>query len=87
MRLRDKTPNNRMMGMISPVPAHTCLRPSCSWKQHIPLTQKDHQARFYADYRKVAEEYDKEFVKKCDENLSTTLIFVSFTYDDSVNAC
>jgi hypothetical protein len=28
-------------------------------------------------YHKVAEEYDKEFLKKYDEDLNTTLIFVS----------
>ena len=39
--------------------------------------QEDHQARFYADYRKVADEYDKEFLEKYGENLNTTLIFVS----------
>ena len=35
------------------------------------------RSRFYEDYRKVAEEYDKEFMKRYDEDLSTTLIFVS----------
>lgn len=40
--------------------------------------QEGHRARFYADYRKVAEEYDKEFLDKYDEDLNTTLIFVSF---------
>ena len=44
-----------------------------------PSNQEDHQARFYESYRKVAEEYDKEFLKKYDEDLNTTLIFVSFT--------
>jgi hypothetical protein len=52
------------------------LRPSCSTKQDLLPTQEDHQARFYEDYRKVAEEYDKEFLKKYDEDLNTTLIFV-----------
>ena len=51
----------------------------------MPLTQKDHQAQFYADYRKVADEYDKEFLKKYDEDLNTTLIFVSLT--SSFNEC
>lgn len=43
----------------------------------VPPTQEDHQARFYEDYHKVAEEYDKEFLKRYDEDLNTTLIFVS----------
>jgi len=40
-------------------------------------TPEDLRARFYEDYRKVAEDYDREFIKKCDEDLSTTLIFAS----------
>ena len=40
-------------------------------------TKKDDQAQFYEDYRSVAEQYDKQFLKKHDEDLSTTLIFVS----------
>lgn len=38
---------------------------------------QDHQARFYEEYHKVADEYDKEFLKKYGEDLDTTLIFVS----------
>ena len=41
---------------------------------------QDPRARFYEDYRKVAEDYDKEYMKKCDEDLNTTLIFVCPTY-------
>ena len=44
-------------------------------------TKEDHRARFYDNYRKVAEEYDKEFLKKYDEDLNTTLIFVSSPYE------
>lgn len=43
----------------------------------LTVDQEDHQARFYEGYRKVAEEYDEDFFKKYDEDLSTTLIFVS----------
>ena len=42
------------------------------------LTKDDHRARFYECYREEAEEYDREFMKKYDEDLNTTLIFVSF---------
>ena len=42
-------------------------------------TQEDRKARFYDDYRKVAEEYDREFFKKYEEDLNTSLIFVSPT--------
>ena len=38
------------------------LRPSYSLKQEVAPTQEDHRARFYDDYRKVAKEYDKEFL-------------------------
>ncbi|KAF9642693.1 hypothetical protein BDM02DRAFT_1973732 [Thelephora ganbajun] len=38
-------------------------------------TQEDHRATFYEHYRKEAEEYDKDFMKKHDEDLNTTLIF------------
>lgn len=39
--------------------------------------QEDHQAQFYEDYRKVADEYEKEFLKKYGEDLNATLIFAS----------
>jgi hypothetical protein len=55
------------------------LRLLFSQNQGISATQEDHQARFYEEYRKVAEEYDKEFLKKHEEDLDTTLIFVSLT--------
>lgn len=35
-------------------------------------TQEDSKTKFYADYRKVTEEYDKELLKKYDEDLNTT---------------
>ena len=41
------------------------------------LAPGDIRSRFYERYRKVAEEYDKEFNKRYDEDLNTTLIFVS----------
>ena len=47
-------------------------------RQDIPSAQEDHRAQFFEDYRREAEEYDKEFIKKYDEDLNTTLIFVSF---------
>ena len=59
------------------------LRPSSSPKDVIPA-QKDHRAWFYEDYHNVAEEYDKDFLKKHDEDLNTTLIFESCkgTFDE-----
>lgn len=53
------------------------LRLSCSPDlQDISPAPEDHRTRFYEGYRKVAEEYDKGFLKKHDEDLNTTLIFV-----------
>lgn len=46
-------------------------------------TPEDPRARFYEDYRKVAEEYDKEFMKRYDEDLNTTLIFVGLLFFSS----
>ena len=43
----------------------------------LPLTQEDPRSKIYGHYRKEAEEYDKEFMKKYEEDLDTTLIFVS----------
>ena len=75
----DRISNNRRMGLTSFMHNHTFVTPSYSPKQDTSLIQDDHQARFYADYRKVADEYDKEFLGKYTEDLDTTLIFVSFT--------
>ena len=36
-----------------------------------------HRAQLYGVYHKVVEEYDKEFLKEHDEDLNTTLTFVS----------
>ena len=41
-------------------------------KQDALPSQEDQKARFYEECRKVAEEYDKEFPKKYDENLDAT---------------
>ena len=57
------------------------LSQSCRTKQEkLPVDRDDHEARFYEAYRKVAEEYDKDFLKKYEEDLNTTLIFVSLAW-------
>jgi len=43
----------------------------------------DYRAEFYEHYRKEADEYDKEFMKRHDEDLNTTLIFVRLQEDVS----
>ena len=59
-------------------PISRSLRARCNRKQDAQLTREDHQAQFYEDYRREAEWYDREFMKKHEEDLNTTLIFVSF---------
>ena len=61
--------------------ARIWLTLSYSQQHDASIAQEDHGARFYEDYRKVAEEYDIdiEFLKKHEEGLDTTRIFVSPT--------
>ena len=42
-----------------------------------PLKTNDARADFFAVYRRESEEFDKENTKKYDEDLNTSLIFVS----------
>ena len=44
------------------------------------LPQEDFRAQFYERYRKVADDYDKDFMKKHDGDLDTTLIFVGYPH-------
>jgi len=41
-------------------------------------TQEDYRTGFYEVYRREAKEYDRDFIKKYDEDLNTTLVFVCF---------
>jgi len=41
-------------------------------------TQEHHRTEFYEVYRREAKEYDRDFIKKYDEDLNTTLVFVCF---------
>ena len=62
---------------FSPVFRQLLLPDSLHRKEEdLGSPQEDVRAQFYTHYHKVAEEYDKEFVKKHDEDLNTTLIFV-----------
>jgi len=42
-----------------------------------PPQEADSRVKFYDKYYKIAEEYDKVFMKNHEEDLNTTLIFVS----------
>ena len=45
------------------------------------MSKQEHlRGKFYKLYQKEAKEYDKEFMKKYDEDLNTTLIFVGLAY-------
>jgi len=52
------------------------VEPLYSRQQDPQPTQEDYQTKFYDVYRREAEEYDREFIKRYDEDLNTTLIFV-----------
>jgi len=41
-----------------------------------PIKTDDHRIDFYTMYKREATEYDTDYVKKYDEDLNTTLIFV-----------
>ena len=70
--------DNRKMGRVPfHVPPEHYRNFSYSQGQDARSTPEDIRSRFYEDYRKVADEYDKEFNKRYDEDLNTTLIFVS----------
>ena len=42
--------------------------------------QEDPHVQFYENYRKEADEYDRELMKKYNKDLNMTLIFVGGTY-------
>jgi len=52
------------------------IEPFCSREQDSPPTKGSYRTKFYEVYRREAEEYDREFIKRYDEDLNTTLIFV-----------
>ena len=50
--------------------------PSFRNRQGVESSHEGRRAKFYERYRKEAEDYDEEFMKKYEEDLDTTLIFV-----------
>ena len=58
----------------------TVVYPSHRKEKDQELPQEDLRVKFYEHYRKEAEEYDREFTKKYDEDLNTTLIFVGYAH-------
>ena len=54
----------------------TVVKPLYSHKPDQLPTEEDHRTKFYDTYHREADEYDREFIKRHDEDLNTTLIFV-----------
>jgi hypothetical protein len=48
-----------------------------------PIKTKDARADFYTAYQRESSQYDHNYVKKYDEDLNTTLVFVSPSYLES----
>ena len=46
-------------------------------------TASSARVEFYDKFQREADEYDRDFMKKYDEDLNTTLIFVSVSFRDS----
>ena len=78
MRNGNGTVGNKRAGKCCILTTRMFLRLPPNREQNALPTQEDHRSRFYEHYHKEAEEYDREFMKKYDEDLNTTLIFVSF---------
>ena len=47
-------------------------------KSVLPKSKPDPRTRFHEQFRKEADEYDRDFHKKYHDDLNTILIFVSF---------
>ena len=76
MKIRVRVKDLRLGKLYSMPQYITAIEAPSSPNQNDPPNQADLRAEFYRHYRKEAEEYDKEFMKKYDEDLNTTLIFV-----------
>jgi len=79
MKTGNQADTHRMGKSTLRLACHCCL-PSHRKEKGRELPQQDLRAKFYEHYRKEAEEYDREFMKKRDEDLNTTLIFVGCTH-------
>ena len=47
---------------------------------HLIGTANNARVEFYDKFQREADEYDRDFIKKYDEDLNTTLIFVGFLF-------
>lgn len=61
-----------------PNPTSTCVSFLPSARTSLTIVQDaECRSRFYEVYHKQSQEYDREFAKKYDDDLDTTLIFVN----------
>ena len=67
--------DGQQLGKLCLVSHQSVIEPSCSQKEHLPPTVEGYQTQFYETYRREAKDYD-EFIKRYDQDLDTTLIFV-----------
>ena len=61
--------------------SHCCVLSECSFRDALatffqPTKSDDPRLDFFTVYNKEANQYDVDYVKKYDEDLNTTLIFV-----------
>ena len=69
----------------SPVTAEVLIASHCSLHSALkeffePLRTNNSRADFFAVYRKESDEFDREYTRKYDEDLNTSLIFVSLWF-------
>ena len=72
--------NGQRLSKLHPMSRQIVIKILCSQREGLAPAMEDYRAHFYETYRKEAEDYDKEFIKKYDEDLNTTLIFVSIKH-------
>jgi len=76
---------NSRLGKPHPASLRSTIKSLCSQKNGSLPSPEDYRTQFYQTYRKEAKEYDEEFIKKYDEDLNTTLIFVSLEHCSSTD--
>jgi len=68
----------RLITASPPITSHRSLH-SALKEFFEPLRTNDSRADFFAVYRKESDEFDRDYTRKYDEDLNTSLIFVSLT--------
>ena len=78
--------NSQRLGKFYFASRESALKILVQPKKVSPPATEDPRGKFYEHYLKVAEDYDREFLKKYDEDLNTTLIFVCCAHH-SITPC